>query len=252
MFGRSSVNDELMDILGGHAGVGLWDAILHDGDPMHVKSRWTWSQEFRRLLGFTTSECFPNVVNSWSDRLHPDDAPTTFAAFGKALSEGSRYDVVYRLRMSDQTYRWFRATGGVVKDAHGVARRACGSLVDVHDGVIARQISEQRVLAVDRLVQEFSSSVSGLTSTLASAALEMESTANSMNSIANRTNSRSAGVAKAALHASTNVQAVATAAEQLTATIRDLDMRILKSSELANQAVEAATRTDTVVQALST
>lgn len=49
---------EWMDILFEHAGIGLWDAILHDGDPMHPQSRWTWSAEFRRLCGYATEAEF--------------------------------------------------------------------------------------------------------------------------------------------------------------------------------------------------
>ena len=71
---------EWLDTLDKHAGIGLWDAVFHEGDAMHAKARWTWSSEFRRLCGFTNASEFPNVVQSWADRLHPDDAAATFAA----------------------------------------------------------------------------------------------------------------------------------------------------------------------------
>ena len=51
---------EWLDILSTHAGVGLWDAILFEGDPMHAKARWTWSPEFRRLCGFSDAAEFPD------------------------------------------------------------------------------------------------------------------------------------------------------------------------------------------------
>jgi hypothetical protein len=41
---------EWLDTLGQYCGIGLWDAVLHEGDAMHPKARWTWSSEFRRLL----------------------------------------------------------------------------------------------------------------------------------------------------------------------------------------------------------
>ena len=120
---------EWLEVLSGHAGVGLWDAVLHEADATHPQARWTWSAEFRRLLGFSSDVDFPNVMQSWSDRLHPEDKDATFAAFGAALRSGSRYDSTYRLRVRDDSYRWFRATGGVVMDGSGRPRRACGSLV---------------------------------------------------------------------------------------------------------------------------
>lgn len=132
----SSNYEELWQVLSKHAGIGLWDAVLHNGDPMHRESRWTWSAEFRRLCGFSSDDLkgFPDVVQSWSDRLHPEDAEKTFAAFGACLADRSGrtgYDVVYRLKVKDGSYRWFRAVGGVKRGAGGQAERACGALIDV-------------------------------------------------------------------------------------------------------------------------
>jgi hypothetical protein len=63
MFRKRSDNDIFLGILLNQAGVGLWDAVLHSGDPMHPKSRWTWSAKCRRLLGFAEHHAeFPDVV----------------------------------------------------------------------------------------------------------------------------------------------------------------------------------------------
>ncbi|MBP2299441.1 methyl-accepting chemotaxis protein [Azospirillum picis] len=127
---------EELALLGRHAGVGLWDAAIHDGDPMHAQSRWHWSPEFRRLVGFDRDDTvgFPDHVDSWAGRLHPDDAKPTFDAFMACLNDRSGrtgYDVNYRLKVKDGSYRWFRAIGGVSRDASGRALRACGSLIDI-------------------------------------------------------------------------------------------------------------------------
>jgi len=143
--------EELHTILGERAGVGLWDAILHEKDAMHPNSIWTWSSEFRRLIGFSNAEEFPNLVTSWSDRLHPEDAPGTFAAFGASLEPSSKgYDVSYRLKMRDGSYRWFRATGGA---AHSNGRvRCCGSLVDIHVQKMAEITQAQAAAEQARMV----------------------------------------------------------------------------------------------------
>ena len=123
--------EELPTTLGEKAGVGFCDAILHEKDAMHPKSIWTWSSEFRRLIGFTDAAEFPDLATLWSDRLHPEDAPGTFAAFDASLDPSSKgYDVSYRLKMRDESYRWFRTTGGATHTNGRV--RCCGSLVDIH------------------------------------------------------------------------------------------------------------------------
>ena len=131
-----------MAVLDLHAGVGLWEAVLHNADAIAPESRWTWSAEFRRLMGFNSVTEFPDVVQSWSDRLHPDDRAPTFEKFGAHLADRTGrtpYSVAYRLKCADGAYRWFRATGGCARDARGVPLRACGALTDIHDQITAQE-----------------------------------------------------------------------------------------------------------------
>ncbi len=207
-----------------HAGVGLWDARLHNGDPMHPKSIWHWSDEFRRLMGFAHGDTrgFPDVVGSWADRLHPDDAQPTFQAFGACLGDRTGrtgYDVTYRLRVKDGSYRWFRAIGGVARDANGTALRACGSLIDVH---AQKEAEENRLRAEAQRRQD----ISQLTNTL------------------------EADVAAVAQGATGTAQTVASAAEELAASISDISHRVTDSAQASASASAEAERTNTTVQAL--
>ncbi len=131
------------DLLDEACGVGLWQAVLHDGDAMDKRSLWTWSAEFRRLIGYEHESEYPNIVQSWSDRLHPDDVAPTFGAFVGHLADKTgraRYDVVYRLKVRDGSYRWFRATGGCRHLPDGRTILACGSLTSVHE---QKQLAQQ-------------------------------------------------------------------------------------------------------------
>lgn len=255
MFKKRSDNDILLEILNNQAGVGLWDAVLHGGDPMHPKSRWTWSAEFRRLVGFADHRAeFPDVVQSWSDRLHHEDADNAFAVFSAALQSVATkgaYDVAYRLRMRDGTYRWFRATGGVVHDANGTPIRACGSLVDINDAMEAARRSKERAALIDRLVAAFDGEVTVIVGTLSGAASEMEATADTMSMIAGSNTRRTVEVASASGQTSTNVQTVAAATDELAASIRELSTQASQSSDLAGAAAAKAERTDALVQTLS-
>jgi methyl-accepting chemotaxis protein len=127
---------ERAELLDTSCGVGLWQAVLHNADAFDARSAWTWSPEFRRLLGYASEADFPNVCQSWSDKLHPEDVAPTFAAFSSHLQDKTgktRYDVTYRLMTKLGGYRWFRATGGCRHSADRRTIRACGSLSDVHD-----------------------------------------------------------------------------------------------------------------------
>ena len=130
-------NSEWLKTLSSCCGIGLWDALIYDGDPTHPMTKWTWSGEFRRLLGYRTAADFPDTLLSWRQRIHPDDLAKTLCAFDATCSSGVGFDVNYRLRVRDGSYRWFRATGGVILDHDGRPRRACGSLTDIHNIVEA-------------------------------------------------------------------------------------------------------------------
>ena len=53
--------------------VGLWDMIVIAGDPVNPKNEFTWTDEFRKMLGFQNEHDFPNLLDSWASRIHPDE-----------------------------------------------------------------------------------------------------------------------------------------------------------------------------------
>ncbi len=239
---------EWLEILSRHSGVGLWDAILHDGDAMHPKSKWTWTPEFRRLCGFDNEKDFPNVVQSWSDRLHPEDLAPTFAAFSNALETGQTYDVPYRLKVKDGSYRWFRATGGTIKDANGVPRRACGSLVDIHDSKVAEAEREEMR---QNLANSFEASIGKLVESVSTSADMLDKAAYSLTSTATQTTGLCDIVMSASHETTQNVQFVASATEELSSSIHDISKRVNQSSQIIGTAVSEAQETNNKIERLS-
>ena len=232
---------EWLDTLSLHAGIGLWDAIFFEGDALHAKAQWTWSSEFRRLCGYTTASEFPDVVQSWSDRLHPDDAAATFAVFGATCTTGIGYDVKYRLKVKNGTYRWFRATGGVVLDEHRKPRRACGSLVDIDD---LEKMAAEKKATIGRLASEFENAIGNIVGTVSSASTELEASAGALTATAERSRELAARVAMASEEASTNVQSVASATEQMTSSVQEIGRQVHESSRIAGEAVDQARKTN--------
>lgn len=116
--------------------MGLWDMIVDAGDPVSPKNAFTWTPEFRGMLGFSDENDFPNVLESWSNRLHPDHSERTLEAFAAHLNDYSGqtgYDVEYLLQRKNGEYRWYRATGETTRDKEGVPLRVVGVLKDIND-----------------------------------------------------------------------------------------------------------------------
>ena len=117
-------------------GVALWDMDVVGGDPVNPDNRFTWSPEFRRMLGFSGERDFPNVLHSWSDRIHPEDKERTLAAFVAHLNDYSGktpYDIENRLMLKNGRYRHFHAFGTTIRDENGVPLRVAGALKDVSE-----------------------------------------------------------------------------------------------------------------------
>lgn len=133
---RYESSEAQLQLYATRAGVGLWDCVIAHGDALHPDSRWTWSQEFRRLLGYQDENDFPDLVSSWADLLHPEDQPRTVEAFNAHVFDRSGqtpYDITYRCRHRRGEYRWYRAVGGTARSDDGTAVRVAGSLIDIHD-----------------------------------------------------------------------------------------------------------------------
>ncbi|MDR0442493.1 MAG: PAS domain-containing protein [Treponema sp.] len=115
---------------------GLWDMDVTDGDPVNPDNVFIWSDEFRQMLGFTGEKDFPNRLNSWSDRLHPEDKERTLDAFTRHLTDytgKTPFNVEYRLKIKNGEYRYFQALGDTMRKSTGEPVRAAGLLRDIHD-----------------------------------------------------------------------------------------------------------------------
>ncbi len=132
---------------------GLWDLEVVAGDPVNPRNAFWWSDQFRRLLGYANAQEFPDVLDSWASKLHPDDAQRTVDAFTAHLTDRTGrtpYDLEYRLLCKDGEYRWFRARGQTKRAADGTPLRVVGALSDLtlqkHEEANQRKQTENNAL----------------------------------------------------------------------------------------------------------
>jgi len=104
---------------------GLWDWNM-ETDEAYLSPRW------KQLLGFEDGE-LSNRVESLLDRLHPDDQPRAKDVLHVHLERRVPYDLEFRLRCKDGSYRWFRSRGQAQWDEDGRPCRMAGSITDITD-----------------------------------------------------------------------------------------------------------------------
>ncbi len=122
-------------------GIAHWDMDVVDEDPVNPNNRFTWSQEFRNMLGFTDENDFPNILSSWSDRLHPDEKNRVLSAFETHLNDytgETPFNIEYRMTVKSGETRYFHAFGETVRDKNGAPLRVAGALEDI-TGIVKQQ-----------------------------------------------------------------------------------------------------------------
>jgi PAS domain S-box-containing protein len=104
--------------------VGLWDWDLRAGTA-HFSSEW------KQQIGYGDDE-ISDDVNEWKGRVHPDDLNRALAIQQACRSsEKAAFEVEFRLRHKDGSYRHILSRGSALLDDDGMPIRLVGSHVDI-------------------------------------------------------------------------------------------------------------------------
>jgi len=129
---------------------GFWDGHVLPDEPWHSpRTPIWWSPRVREILGYTVDE-FPDVLDSWTSRLHPEDRDAVFAALTAHIEHRVPYDAEYRLLTKQGDYHWVRARGQGFWDANGRLTRMAGSLQSIMD----RKQAEETIHRSQQLLHE--------------------------------------------------------------------------------------------------
>ncbi len=88
------------------------------------------SPDWRALTGQSVSEI---RGMGWLEALHREDRGPARAAWQAALAGGRPYNVEYRLRLKDGSWRWYNARSVPVRDEHGIVREWVGVCIDIDE-----------------------------------------------------------------------------------------------------------------------
>ena len=96
-----------------------------------------YSDQFKKILGYTPgSSDFPDIMQTWITKIHPDDVPGASALMGKQLADPTGkqvFDMEYRIQHKDGHYVWVRASSYVVWSRDSKPLMAAGTILDISE-----------------------------------------------------------------------------------------------------------------------
>lgn len=103
---------------------GIWDWDRKT-DAVSFSPRW------KEIIGYEDHE-IPNNLEEWKRRIHPDDREQVEKANNVFYnSQDSHFQVEYRIRHKDGSYRWILGRGTCERDEHGEPTRMAGAHTDI-------------------------------------------------------------------------------------------------------------------------
>jgi len=113
-----------------------------------------------------------------------------------------------------------------------------------------RAAKDRRQIAMDQHTQDFGASISGVMTALAGSADTMRRAAEAMSAAASGVHQEASGTAASAAQASRDLVTVATAVEQLTASVGEISRQAVTAASVAGEAVQRASESRETTQGL--
>src|SRR5258708_28958226 len=98
-----------------------------------ASGRYDCSPRYKEILGESDSDKLPNDLESFFERIHPDDRSRYRSEYDGYCRDKTleRFSVEFRLRHKDGTYRWVISRGRLLRDAEGKLTRIVGAVRDI-------------------------------------------------------------------------------------------------------------------------
>jgi len=165
---------------------GSWSMDLTKYAIDDINSPMVYSDQFKKILGYSDSYDFPDIMGSWITKIHPDDVPGASAAMAQQLSDPTGktvFDMEYRMLHKDGEYRWVRASSTVVwSHDRQTPLMAAGTILDI-TGQKANEVKFQSEMAPK--IESLINGISDIAATVRSAADQMQDVAEKQSDLVN-------------------------------------------------------------------
>jgi len=100
----------------------------------------------QRCLDYTGLTFEQMLGTGWQVIIHPDDLEGCVAVWGNSLSTGEPFEMEYRLRGKDGTFKWFLVRANPIRDSGREIVKWFGTCTDIEAHKQNQQILEEQIL----------------------------------------------------------------------------------------------------------
>lgn len=121
----------------------IWDWDMQTGD------MW-WNEGMQTLFGYAPEDIEPDI-NSWTNRLHPDEKDRILDSVNHAIEGGAEsWNSEYRFRRKDGSYAYVSDRSFIIRNESGKAIRMVGGRNDITESKLQQQKLEQQAQLLDK------------------------------------------------------------------------------------------------------
>jgi len=129
------------------------DAIIHTAPDIIFSRKADGSRDYISDRFYDFTGALPGSANGfgWLDYVYPEDTQKAMDDWMRCVESGANYEVEYRLRSKDGSYRWFRARALPIRD-DGKIVKWYGTCSDIHDSKLLEQSIRDNASELERMV----------------------------------------------------------------------------------------------------
>ncbi|TAE69192.1 MAG: PAS domain S-box protein [Bacteroidetes bacterium] len=143
---------------------GLWEMNVVAKDPINPDNPAWWSSRFKELLDYDENDNFPEKLDAWSGKLHPEDRDKVMKALYEHLVDKTGqvpFDTEFRILNRKGEYLWFSSTAETQRDEAGTPMKIAGSIRNINRRKKAEEELKEQTAIVNAILQ---ASVNGILS----------------------------------------------------------------------------------------
>jgi PAS domain S-box-containing protein len=130
------------------------DAIIRTAPDIIFSRRADGGRDYisPRFYDYTGAPPNSGTGDGWMAYVHPEDKGKAVEEWKHSTESGANYEVEYRLRAQNGTYRWYRARAVPIQDDQGKIVKWYGTCSDIHDSKLLEQSMRDSAIQLERMV----------------------------------------------------------------------------------------------------